>query len=126
MPLQQDATPKMILEPSIRLVETRHGAFFVLETDTFISRSLIEYGEWTKGEVEILRRLVRPDDNVLDIGANIGCHTIPLAKAIRQNGLVLAFEPQPKLFQLLASNVTVNGLANARLHNAACGDADGT
>jgi len=52
---------------------------------------------------------------VVDIGANIGCHTVPIAKAVAPHGSVLAFEPQPRIFQLLAANITINGLANARL-----------
>jgi FkbM family methyltransferase len=96
----------------------------VLGTDTFIGRSLIEYGEWTESEISVLRQLLRPGDNVVDIGANIGSHTVALAKAIQPSGRVLAFEPQPKLFQLLASNVTVNGLTNVRLFHAGCGSAD--
>jgi len=105
----------------LRLVEARHGRFFVVNADTVIGRSLQAYGEWTEDEIGVLQQMVRPNDCVVDVGANIGCHTIPLAKAVGPGGVVVAFEPLPRIFQLLATNVTINGVTNARLYSAACG-----
>ena len=47
------------------------------------------------GEIELVRKFLRPGDYVLDIGTNIGTHAIPLAKAVGHEGQVIAFEPQP-------------------------------
>jgi FkbM family methyltransferase len=110
----------LTLAPNVRLVEGRHGRFFVLASDTFISRSLIAYGEWTESEFELMHQVLQPNHHVVDIGANIGSHTVPFAKTVSQGGLVLAFEPQPRIFQLLAANVTINGLTNVRLFPAGC------
>jgi FkbM family methyltransferase len=38
----------------------------------------------------------------------------------------MAFEPHPKLFQLLCANTAVNGLSNVRLYPAACAAEPGT
>jgi hypothetical protein len=83
------------LAPNVRFVETRHGSLFVLATDNSVGRALVNYGEWTFGEIELVRKFLRPGDYVLDIGANIGTHAIPLAKAVGHEGQVIAFEPQP-------------------------------
>lgn len=109
------------LAPHIALAETRHGPLFVLKTDNTIGRSLLTYGEWTEGEIGILRQLLRPRDCIVDIGANVGYHTVAFAKAIAPGGCVVAFEPQPRVFHLLCANTTINGLANVRLFPAACG-----
>ena len=116
----------LTLARNVRLVEGRHGHFFVLSTDTYIGRSLAAYGEWTESEFSVIRRLLKAGDNVIDIGANIGSHTVPLAKLVAPGGLVLAFEPQPRIFQLLAANVTINGLSNVRLYQFGCSDQPGS
>jgi hypothetical protein len=54
------------------MAETRHGQMVVLSHDTYISRSLIEYGEWTESEFELMAQALRPGDHVIDVGANIG------------------------------------------------------
>jgi FkbM family methyltransferase len=65
--------------------------------------------EREEGTVEWLRREVRPDDVVYDIGANIGAFTFIAARQLR-SGLVYAFEPHlPNATSLLA-NVRENGL----------------
>jgi FkbM family methyltransferase len=46
---------------------------------------------------------------MLDVGANIGNHTCFLAKYF---GKVLAFEPNPAVFHILAANVYINNLQN--------------
>ena len=57
-------------------------------------RSLDVYGEFSEGETEIFRQIVRPGDIVLEVGANIGVHTVFLAKAVSPGGGVIALEPQ--------------------------------
>ena len=115
------------LAPHIEQVEARHGRFYVLDTDEYVSQSLKAYGEWTEAEIALLRQLLRPGDNVADIGANLGSHTIPFAKAVGPQGRVFAFEPQLEIFELLSRNLSINELSDAaRLHNAACGAEPGT
>ncbi len=48
-------------------------------------------------EIGVVRRLARPGDLVLDIGANRGAFTYWMAKTVGASGLVLAFEPIPEL-----------------------------
>jgi len=53
----------------------------------------------------------------LDIGANIGLTTIPIAR--NRHICCHAFEPDPDNFDLLQENVRHNGGSNVRLHNVA-------
>ena len=69
--------------------------------DDYIGRSLDIYGEFSEGEIEAFSLLVHPGDIVLDVGANIGSHTIWFAQAVGPTGGVMAFEPQRLLFQTL-------------------------
>jgi len=60
---------------------------------------------------------------VLDIGANIGNHTLAFATRAAS---VHAFEPIPTIYQLLHDNVAANGLAHVHTHPVALSDTAGT
>ena len=84
----------------------RHGELAFYQTDQWIGRSLDLYGEWSEGEVELFRNVVKPGDVVIEAGSHIGALTIPLAKIVGDTGSVHAFEPQKDNFECLAWNVT--------------------
>lgn len=115
------ATPRTSLN---RLVEARHGTFVYNANDVYIGRSLEFYGEWAEGEVDVFRQIVRPGDVVVDVGANIGTHTVFLARAVGNKGKVYALEPQRVVFQLLCANVALNGLLNVYCMNVAATEAE--
>ena len=119
------SAPELTLPPHVKLVQTLHGPLFVLATDNTVGRSLIEYGEWSAREIELFRLALRTGDRVIDIGANIGTHTVSLARIVGPEGSVLAFEPQPLIFQILAANVLINGATNTELVLGACSDVSG-
>jgi FkbM family methyltransferase len=110
----------------LRLKHCRYGPMLYLVTDRFIGQSLDRYGEFSEGEVTIFRQIVRPGGTVLDIGANLGTHTVFFAKATGSGGAVYAFEPQRVLFQILCANVALNGLSNVYTYQAAVGRQAGT
>ena len=75
-------------------------------------------------EIQILRRLLRPEMTALDIGANQGIYTLLLASLVYP-GQVFAFEPQPFLYQQLVSNVQANRACNVVCHNLAVSSCPG-
>ena len=66
-------------------------------------------------------RLVRPGDVVVNGGGHIGSMAVPLGTFVGQTGAVHVFEPQRRLFQLLAANVALNGLDSVHTYHAALG-----
>ncbi len=58
----------------------------------------------------------------MDAGANIGTYTLLAASLVCRTGSVIAFEPARVAFSRLAENVTLNGLANVKVIQAAVGD----
>ena len=58
--------------------------------------------------------------------AEIGAHTVPLARTVGPKGRVVAYEPQPIIFQNLCANLALNGLVNVFAYNAGCADEPGT
>lgn len=105
-------------------IETRHGPMFVLPGDFYVGRSLEVYGEFSEREQELLAQLVKPGSVVVEVGANIGAHTVPLARACAP-GPLYAFEPQQRVFQLLCANLAINDIVNVVAAPEACGDAEG-
>lgn len=102
----------------MKLLEARYGWMLVNPLDMYVGRSFDLYGEFSQGEVDMFDALVQPDHVVIEVGANIGAHTVPLAK---RAAAVLAFEPQRLIFQTLCANVALNGLRNVRTLQAAVG-----
>lgn len=109
-----------------RLKDCRHGKMLYNVNDQYVGRSLDAYGEFSEGEIELFSRIVRPGDVVIDIGANIGAHTLFFAKATSPNGAVFAFEPQRIVFQNLCANMALNSILNAFCFQQAVGATSGS
>lgn len=75
-------------------------------------------------ELNLIRSFVKPGNNILDIGANIGFYTSCFSDLIGSAGKVFAFEPEPVNFNYLQRNC--KGLANVILTNKAVSDKTGT
>lgn len=86
--------------------------FHTLLNDQIISKSLELYGEWSFGEVQILARLLPQNAHVIELGSNIGSHTVFLAKSICRSGTIYAFEPRRLYFQTLCANLVTNSISN--------------
>lgn len=80
----------------------------------------------TEQEFLLLDSLVGDGDWVVDVGANVGHYTARLSQLVGSSGRVIAFEPVPATFELLASNVARLPFANVTLLNAAASDATRT
>ena len=87
-------------------------------------RRQIRRGGFTTNEPEfaILKQWLSEGDWAIDIGANVGHYTLRLAELVGRTGRVIAVEPIAETFELLAANVTAQGLNNVTLLNAAASD----
>lgn len=73
-------------------------------------------------EYALLPQLLAPGDWVIDVGANVGHYTARLSELVGPDGRVLAFEPIPETFAILASNARFFAHQNVTLMNAAVSD----
>jgi len=110
----------------IRLKQCREGAMMYTINDTYIGRALDKYGEISRDEVLFLQQLTRPGMTVLEVGANIGVFTVPLARFVHPGGRVIAFEPQRIMYQMLCGNIALNAIDNVVAHNCAAGRSSGS
>jgi len=105
-----------------KLVRGRHGIFVANENDMYIGRALIAYGEFSELEWTLLQRYCRPGNVVVEVGANIGAHTVTIARAVGAAGRVVAIEPQPAVFQALCANLALNCVLNVDALNIGCAE----
>lgn len=103
----------------------RHGTITYLRTDSFIGKSLELYGEWAEGEIILFNRLLHKGDVIIDAGANIGTHTLALAKLVGKSGVIHSFEPQQEIYEILLDNINANNLKNVQAYWAAIGSSSG-
>lgn len=109
-----------------RVTRTKQGLMLYNRHDKYIGRSLDRYGEFSAGEADLFRQAVRPGWTVVEAGANLGAHTVCLAKQVGPQGVVHAFEPQRILFQALCANLALNSLSNVHCRQEALGETPGT
>lgn len=110
----------------IALKKSRHGPMFFLKQDLYVGRSLDLYGEFSELEGHLFSQFLRQGMSVVEVGANIGAHTVSMAQMVGPTGKVYAYEPQRVIFQILCANLAVNCLYNVYTEQSAVGARKGT
>jgi FkbM family methyltransferase len=77
--------------------------------DHFLPSCLVLDGGYEDEIIAVLTSLLEPGDYVLDVGANMGIHTMYFAKAVGPEGMVIAVEPDPINLEYLKTNISLNG-----------------
>jgi FkbM family methyltransferase len=85
----------------------KHGMFTFFDNDKYIGGALDQTGEYSEQEVQKLLSVLNHDSIMIEVGANIGAITVPLAKHVAK---LIAFEPQPAICELLRRNIRQNAL----------------
>jgi FkbM family methyltransferase len=70
----------------------------------------------------LLDQFLKPGDWALDLGANFAHYTLRMSDLVGQSGRVIAVEPMPDTFALLAANARLFDNANVSLLNVAVSD----
>lgn len=104
-----------------RIVSTAIGVRLFIDPFTHLGRSIITDDTYEVDTVAIFNAELAPGQVVLDIGANEGVFTALSAKLVGQNGLVIALEPQSRLRDIIEINLSINGLSNFIIYQAAFG-----
>ena len=104
-------------------IARRWGTLFVFDTEDYTHRKVLLYC-FERSDISFLLRLVAKDKKVVDIGANVGFVSIPVAKALL-SGEIIAIEPVPSTYSQLKANIDVNRLTNVSARNFAIGSRDG-
>jgi len=111
------------------LFRIRQEGFFLKFYPSSMSRVLwVEQylsQESYKEEQQFFRAYLRPNDVVIDVGANIGFFTLISSMLVGKYGRVYAIEAHPRIYKYLQGNIALNGIENVRTFNVALGNRNG-
>lgn len=110
------------------VVATTFGARMRIrpQTDLVTSRALLADGVYEREISEFVGHSLETGDVFIDVGANIGAHTLRAAAAVGQTGRVVSFEPNPTIRSRLVENVSINGYSNVVVQPVAVGTDPGS
>jgi FkbM family methyltransferase len=91
-------------------VTMRLGHRMIVDLRAYTECASFYTHDYDTDEIRSILRLFRSEWVVLDVGANVGFWTVPMAKALGQCGRVHAFEPVPSNNLRLRENLRLNGL----------------
>jgi FkbM family methyltransferase len=97
------------------VIAKRRGVTFELHLVEGIDLAMYLGGVFEYNTHRALRRLINNGDTVLDIGANSGVHTLPMAHMVGISGRVIAFEPTNFAFGRLIRNLELNPDVSGRV-----------
>lgn len=104
------------------LVSSDYGPIIINVHDIVIGRSIGTKGYWAADDIELIKKLIEAQVakfgsvTFYDVGANIGTHTLAIAKTFGEKVTVRAFEAQRQLYYMLCGTVAINGLGNVHCH----------
>jgi FkbM family methyltransferase len=111
---------RAVLGRTDREIVVRGGITYELDLTQGIDFAIYLANIYERQTKFALRRLVSPSSLVVDIGANIGAHTLHLAQLVGDEGRAIAFEPTDFAFRKLCRNLELNPVLSARVIPCNC------
>jgi FkbM family methyltransferase len=87
---------------------SNQGIRFRLNLVDSVGSHVFLTGMCESGITELMLTLLRPGDTFIDVGANIGYHSLLAARLVGPHGSVLSVEPAPHLREALEHNLALN------------------
>ena len=111
-----------------KIVNSHYGPMIINANDQYIGRSIEMHGYWAQEDIDIIKSLLdlllstKDQVTFYDVGANIGTHTVAIAKSLGAKVKVKSFEAQRQVYYILCGNVAINGLDNVTCYYNAVSD----
>jgi FkbM family methyltransferase len=96
--------------PVETLVDYDDGLLFHCNTRSFLEWYIFFYGAFRPEVSKLINRMLRPGQVAIDIGANVGMHSVIMANRVGPTGRVVVFEPDPHPMGRLRQNMALNGI----------------
>ena len=95
---------------NLELLNVENFKFIVHKNDTCVADSLRIGILFEKFVVSFVKNFINPTKNIIDLGANIGTHSIIYSNYTKGN--IYSFEPQKIVFDILQKNIELNNCKN--------------
>ena len=102
--------------------EIEPGVSLLLNPVEFVERVILRDGQYEPETWQAISSSLADGAVFLDVGAHIGYFSLRSAARVGKNGLVVAFEPNPRTVKLLRDNVAASHAANVVIQPIACTD----
>jgi len=110
---------------SVVRVTTSAGDVFDADLSSNLEWQLWTFGSYEAHFAELFSYLLKPGDRCVDVGANVGVHTVRMGRLVGRDGAVIAIEPDPDVVRRTERNIALNDLGNVRVVNAAASERPG-
>ncbi|WP_338424235.1 FkbM family methyltransferase [Sphingopyxis kveilinensis] len=104
------------------LVDTKHGFQIFADRLDAVKWHVYYFGELEPQVSLAWKRILRPGDSVLDIGANVGYHSLLAATSVGPQGHVYAVEPGRRVLPQLHKHIEINDCRNITVFENAISD----
>lgn len=104
------------------VTSTVFGSRICTSASDVLGRLVYFFGVWEPNLTNWISERLAPGDVFIDVGANIGYHTLLASKRVGNFGKVISIEALPPIFSILQRHLQVNGAGNVRAVNRAAWD----
>src|SRR5436309_3912109 len=106
-------------------VKTKFGMRMRGNTKELIDRFIFYFGTWEPNLTNWLLDRLHLGDCFVDVGANVGYHSMLASKLVGEAGSVIAIEASPSIYSRLNANLKQNDIGNVRTVNIAIAEKPG-
>lgn len=100
-----------------RQLVNRNGINYALDLNQLVDFGTF-IGGWEPATIKFLNKSIMQGDTVIEVGANVGAHTLLIGNLIGNNGRIYAFEPTDFASRKLEKNISLNpSLTNITVRN---------
>jgi FkbM family methyltransferase len=115
--------------PFFKEIHTLGLSFWILLQPTkngCVDELIIKNGSWETGLDAMIKKYLKKEGTFVDIGANIGYHSLFVASYLSSTGKVLSFEPIQSLGDQFKKSIAKNNFTNVTVFDVALGDHEAT
>jgi FkbM family methyltransferase len=127
IPLQSFSAPALrdgtMADMFLRMTDGTH-IVVPASLDAMTTYVILEQETWFEKEMAFVARWLRPGMTAIDIGANLGVYSLPMARLVGPAGQVFAYEPATETRRLLAISKARNAADNLHIVAAALSDGE--
>lgn len=112
----------------LQTISTGEGSFLIYINPFLnggVDDDIYTTGMWEPEITDLLKQYLPKEGTFLDIGANIGYHSLFAASLLSETGSVIAFEPLPRLYSQMSKSVRENSFTHVTIHNVALSNKEG-
>ena len=118
---------RFILGKEYLIADSKYGLKFKIKIVDDIGRTIYERGDYSTSNIDFILNGIKynNEDIFIDVGANIGWHSLTLERYRKELKNIYAFEPDPLNYSLLTENMRLNNSSRIIAINKALSDAKG-